>query len=879
MRKFGLAAILTFVDKGATAAMGRVGRRAESLKRSFQGIGRGVRGMAAGMGSIAIGALPVAGAIGLMIKKGADFQQAVANLKAVTLSEYKPALESLAKTLGATTVFSATDATNAMTALARAGLDANQIMGAVEGTLNAAAAEGIEMATAADMVAAQIKAFNIPANEAAAIAGKLALASARTNTNMVQLQEALKMAAPAVKPLKATLADTVALTGALADIGLKGTLGGTGVRAAVSKLLAPTKQSKKAISALGVSYSELRAKMDKSDVIGAFQMITDRLRKLPSLSKRGELAVKIFGLRGVGMAGALDLSDEAMKRFNETLGMLREESGKTAERMRDIRLKTLTGQVTLLKSAFEGLSIEVFGAFSGETAGLVRRVADGIGNIALAMRKLRGEKMDPKSLEALKKVQPVFFEIARGIREGLSDVKKFFVELGGTFRWLGEKIGLTGDGSARSISRIITKVLVLTAALAPVGLAVAGVTRLFAGLAQTAAGAAKVVGHTLALAAKGAGGLLGVVGKRVPKLGAFLGKFGGLLGKAGKLTEQVTAQPVRVVNFHEMGMGGLGGALGPGASGARELDLAGRTAAGTLRNWRASLAASVGKLGRFGTFLNSGAFSLSQHTSTLGKVGGALGKAGLLGAALGAGWALGRLIDKATGASTKISNAALDYEKGIREKALGPIQRLKESFDQTRTSAVELNKLIEMQRKFGSVGIEGKKVEITREFAQRRLLEGFQRLKLTDKEIAIQLQRLAPLLAKLPSAGAPGAAPKPIRPAKDAFVTASGLLPVSAGDVLLDRASLASALVSQLRGGLAGAAGAGALGGGDPGRTSPPSAGRGGELRIEVPVQIDGRQVALAVARVRLDDLERSGANLKPGVRSALLQRGFQEVT
>jgi hypothetical protein len=640
----------------------------------------------------------------------------------------------------------------------------------------------------------------------------------------------------------------------------------------MAKLLKPTSDAKKAMASLGVSMGFVTKSMDKGDIVGIFSKVVEKMKEIPSKAKRAALMSRIFGIRGQTMAAAMNLSGRNLERFTETLGLMRKETGKTAEQMRDIRLKTFSGQVTLLKSAFEGLSIEVFNAFGGETAGLVRRVADAISGVTLNLRAFAGEKLDPKALKQLAKTPKVFGEIALGIREGLGDVKKFFVELGGKLGWLGKKFGLTGDGSARSMAKIITKVTLLVAALAPVGLAVAGVTRLFAGLAQVAVGAAKVVGNTLALAAKGAGGLLGAVGKRFPKVGGLLGKFGGLLGKAGKLTEQVTAQPVRVVNFHEAGMMGGATSLLGGTSGARELDLAGRGAAGTLTRFRAGLAGAVGRLGKFGGFLNSAALSASS-------AGGALGKAGLAGAAFAGGYAIGTMIDKWTGASEKISDFFMNRLKKQREMIYGPARRLAISLNQTSTSARMLNQMIAAQQKFGGVGVRDPKTgkitrqAVTQEFARKRLIATLQKTDLNQKQIATQLARLAPLLAKLPKT-APGAKVKPPKPAKDAFVTATGLLPVSAGDVLLDRASLAGAVVSQMRGGLAGRAGAGALGGGDPGRTSPAPAG-GGELRIEVPVEIDGRQIALAVARVKLDDLERSGAKIEPGSRAALLQRGF----
>jgi len=849
MKKFGIAAYLSFVDKGATAAMGRVGRAATVLQSRFRGIGTGVSQVGTGMTGLAMTLAPAAAGLGLMAKKGADFQQSVANLRAVTLdvtNSTTPALRSLAKTLGATTVFSATQSANAMTELARAGLDTQQIMGAVRGTLDAAAAEGIDLASAARMVSSNMKAFNMDASEASKIAGMLALASARTNTNMTLLQESLKLAAPAVKDLKIPMADTVALVGAMADIGLRGTLGATGLRAAVGKLLNPTKDARKAMSAMGVSFAKVQEMLDRKDLAGVFKMVMTQLRGIPSNSKRAALAVRLFGIRGRSMVAAMDLSDTAMKRFNVTLEKLRKETGQTATDMKNIQLNTLRGQVTLLSSAFEGLSIEIFDAFSTEIRSGVESLGSGIQNVALALRVMSGEKIiDPDAAKRVKEMSPVFFEIARGIREGLGEVKSAIRSVGESVGWLGEKFGLTGDGSAQSTARIITKVTLLAAAFAPVALAIGGVTRLFVSLGQVAAGTAKIVGNTLALAAKGAGGLLGVVGKRVPKLGAFLGKFGGLLGKAGRLTEQVTAQPVRVVNFGEMGMGTAAAKVLPGtSSGARELELAGSKVKGVLS--------------RFGTAVNG-------VTSKLGQFG-------LLGAAAGLGVAIGTLIDRMTGASDKISDAAMEVRNSISK----PAQDAANSMTRTLIAAESIEKAVALSRRgIKTVGVAGtdKRVGLDRAAVQARIVEGFRRNNLTQKQIALQLTRLQPFLARLPAAPTGVKVSKP-KVARDAMIERGGLIPVSAGDVVLDRASLARAVVSQMRGGLVPRAVSEATAGG----SGAPRGSGGGETVVAVPVSIDGREVARAVARVKLDELERSGAQMRPGDRTNLLERGFEGV-
>jgi TP901 family phage tail tape measure protein len=837
VRKFGLAAILTFVDKGATAAMGRVGRRAALLRQQFQGVGKGVRQMRAGLGQVATAAVPLTAAFGLMIKKGADFEQKIAGLEAVT-RKAEPRLKAMAKTLGATTAFSATQATEAMTNLARAGLDSNQIAGAIRGTLNAAAAEGIDLATAADMVASNLKAFSIEAKFANAVAGTLALTSARFNTNMIGLQEGLKLAATSAGMVNASLADTSAVLGSLSDIGLKGTLAGTAFRAALTKLLKPSKEGAKALARVGVSMASMREKLDRGDVIGAFRNVSLALGTVRSESNRAALATQIFGLRGMAVAKAMSMNSKDYEEFTKKVKELRKETGATAEEMAKRQLRTLTGQGKLLASAFEGVAVAFSEAFSGQTARLVERMAIRLGQLALAMRVVGGEVIvDPKAQQQLNEIPLTIFEIARGLKDAFKTAKSVFSGIGSGIKWVAGLFGDSGASSARSVTQIVTKVAVLTAAFAPLAIAIGGATRLFGGLASTAVGAGRTILGAF-------GGILRVFG------GA--GKLGGL-GKAVGRVSDVAAPPVRVVNFHELS--GLGTGAARGAAATTVGDVAAKAR------------------GRVATAMDTLKGKINGVSSTLGR-------AGLVGAALGAGYALGTFIDRLTGASTKISNAAFNFVKQMREKGTEDIRRFNQGLKQTATSAESLKSLIALQQRGVKARVGGTQVEVTREFAKTRLIASLQRTGLTQKEIATQLTRLAPLLAKLPGARIPegaGAIPtkKKLTPAKDALIQSTGLIPVSAGDVVLDRASLAGAVVSQLRGGLAGAAGAGALGGGDPGRTSPPQASPMAPLRIEVPVEIDGRQVARAVAEVQLDEMERGGASLAPGARRGFLERGL----
>lgn len=877
MRKFGLAAILTFVDKGATAAMGRVGTAAKKLQKRFRGIGAGVAQFGRGLGTLATAAIPFTGAVGLMIKTGAKFEQSIANLSAKMLDKFDPALKSLARTLGATTVFSASQAADAMTELAKAGLGAEQIMGAVPGVLAAASAENIPLAQSASIVADTLNQFKLNAKDAGAVANTLALASVNANTNMSGLAEGLKLAGPVIKTVGGNLTDTVAILGSLADVGLKGTTAGTALRAGISNLIDPNKKAKKAIAALGLSIGDVQKLLKAGKVGELMQTLAGRLGDIDDGGKRAQLALRLFGKRAVPLAIAISKNKDNADKFSKSMKRLSDEfksGGSAADKMARKQLDTLIGQSRLAKSAVEDIAISLNSLVAKELRAGAEGLVKTFSNLALALRVVGGEKfVDPKVNKQIKGISETIFDVARGIRLGIGEAKVALKGIFSTLGSVGKAFGFAfGETGAKGIAKMVTKFITLAAVLAPVALGFLAITKVAGGMKDVVVGGLKATVGVARVAGDALGGVAGLLGKRLPILGKIFGGVGGFVGKAAKAAEKVTARPVRVVNFDEIG--GIGGAAG--AAGAGPFIGPIQQLPGLFTRARLSVNRFAARIPKVGGLLSS---SLTKAGFAAASLGTKLGAGGLILAAGGLGVAFGTLIDRTFGLSDKISSFFFDREKDLRERITGPLKTQLASLEQTGTLAKQVGQLLTFRKKgITAVGVEGgRKREITRGFAQERIVEQLRRSKVTEKEIAIQMSRIAPLLAKLPvSAQKPAQVTKP-KPAKDALVSASGLMHVSPGDVVLDRASLAGAVVSQLRGGLRGRAGGGALGGGGSAQTSPPPAASGGPLRIEIPVTIDGRQIALAVAEIQLDDLERSGASLKAGDRSAMLQRGFRD--
>lgn len=887
MRQFGLAAWISFQDKGAAAGMGRIGAAADKLKKKFAGLKAGAQQFGRGIGQLAIGMAPLTLGLGAVIKMGARFEQSIANLRSKMLSKFDPALKTLAKTLGATTKFSASEAADAMTELAKAGFGVRKIIGAVPGVLAAAAAENIPLAQAASITADTLNQFGINAKQAKAASNTLALASATANTSMVGLAEGLKLAAPAVRSVGGNFTDTTAILSALADVGLKGTLAGTSLRGAIGNLVDPGKKASKALARLGFGVGKVRKLIRAGKIGDLIQAVAGRLGDLKDNALRGQLALRIFGKRALPLAVAISKNDKNADKFSKSMARLRKEfnsGGSAAEKMAKIQLQTLGGQLTLLKSASEGVAIELFGMISKQTSGAVQSFTKRVGQLAEALQIVNqpGGLVDPKNQKKLRELPGIIVDIAVGIKEGFAGVKAVFSAIGRTVVKVGKMIGLEiGGKGAQSTAKMVTKFVVLGAAIAPIGAALLVVTKIASGLFNVVAGGVKMAvgaGRLLAGAGKGLGGIL----SKIPILGKVMPKLGGALGKVGGALDSLTAMPVRVTNFSDMALAGAAGnALGLGAQ-------AGQTA-GLLTRMRLALGGFASKIPLVGGALTSSFGAVgAASTSLVGKLAAKGGFIAAIGAAGFAGWKFGKFLDQKFGISGKLANwmdRVLPRFLGGQNQADSK-RRVAEHANRGAVDRAQAmaNQLVRFARTRGTAQLQagGPQVKLTRAVIEGKLSEFLRKQNFSQTQINATLTRMEATFRGIPkpkpSAGGPKAPVKALKPAKDAIALSGGLVPVSAGDVVLDRASLAAAVTSQLRGGLAGRAGAGLLGGGDPGQTTPPQArgaGGGGMMTVQVPVSIDGRQIALAVAEVRLDDIERSGGRLEPGDRSSLLTRGF----
>ena len=327
-------------------------------------------GLQTGMATVGIAAAPFIG----MIDTAMDFEQAMSKVQAITRSD-ADAMQKLtdnARMLGETTQFSATQAAQAMSYLGMAGWDANQIIGGMPGLLALAAAGGTDLARTADIVSDDLTAFGLSADQAGHMADVFAVTVTRTNTNVEMLGETMKYAAPVATAFGASMEETAALAGIMANSGIKASQAGTALRSGFLRLAGPPKAASKAMDALGISMSEAQAQQQEAkaalealgvsmdDVSGKPKkmaaILTELKNKTADLSREEKLASlkAIFGTEAA--TGWLSVLEAGPETFEKLVAEMENSDGE-AQKMAETMMNNAKGAWTQFKSAVEGVAI------------------------------------------------------------------------------------------------------------------------------------------------------------------------------------------------------------------------------------------------------------------------------------------------------------------------------------------------------------------------------------------------------------------------------------------------------------------------------------------------------------------------------------------
>lgn len=297
---------------------------------------------------------PVLGLGTTAVKATADFESAMSKVSAISgaTGGDLDALNQKAQEMGAKTKFSATESAEAFTYMAMAGWKTQDMLDGIDGIMNLAAADGLDLATTSDIVTDALTAFGLSASDSGHFADVLAKASSNANTNVSMLGESFKYAAPVAGALGYSAEDTAIALGLMANAGIKGSQSGTALRGSLTRLIKPTDDAAALMERYGLSMTNADGSMKSLGEVT--NMLRDKLGGLTE-AEQAQVAAQIFGQEAMsGMLAIINASDSDYAKLTDAIY----DADGAAQQMADTMLDNLSGQLTLLKSALEGLAIQ-----------------------------------------------------------------------------------------------------------------------------------------------------------------------------------------------------------------------------------------------------------------------------------------------------------------------------------------------------------------------------------------------------------------------------------------------------------------------------------------------------------------------------------------
>lgn len=335
------------------------------------------KGMKAATVAITGTAAALGGVAAAAIKVGSDFESQMSRVKAISgaTGEEFEQLKAQAMQLGADTSFSASQAAEGMENLAAAGFTTSEIMNAMPGLLNLAAASGEDLASSSDIAASTLRGFGLAAYDAAHVADVLAANANRTNSSVADTGEAMKYIAPLARAAGLSLEETAAAIGIMANAGVNGSQAGTSLRGALSRLSKPTKDMSEAMDELVISFYDSNGKMKSlTEQVGMLRQATEGMTD----EQKNNYLVTLYGQEA--LSGMLALINEGEGSLGELTNAYKNCDGaaqKAAETMQD----NLSGALEQLGGSAQTLGLAFYNSVADNLKNAAKTATESINNI------------------------------------------------------------------------------------------------------------------------------------------------------------------------------------------------------------------------------------------------------------------------------------------------------------------------------------------------------------------------------------------------------------------------------------------------------------------------------------------------------------------
>ncbi|SMG58337.1 phage tail tape measure protein [Cedecea sp. NFIX57] len=332
-----------------------------AVKQRYQS-GKELSGSAAAVGAAGVGIATAGTMAGVkLLMPGYDFAQKNSELQAVLgVDKQSPEMQALrkqARQLGDNTAASADDAAGAQIIIAKGGGDAAAIQAATPVTLNMALANRRTMEENAGLLMGMRSAFQLSNDQVSHIGDVLSMAMNKTAADFDGLSDALTYAAPVAKNAGVSIEQTAAMVGALHDAKITGSMAGTGSRAILSRLQAPTGKAFQAIKELGVKTAD-----SKGNTRPIFSILKEMqasfIKNNLGTSQRGEYMKTIFGEEASSAAAVL-MTAAASGKLDQLTAAFKASDGKTEELVK-VMQDNLGGDFKEFQSAYEAVGTDLF---------------------------------------------------------------------------------------------------------------------------------------------------------------------------------------------------------------------------------------------------------------------------------------------------------------------------------------------------------------------------------------------------------------------------------------------------------------------------------------------------------------------------------------
>ena len=401
-------------------------------KLDTSGFTKGVSSMTVAAGNLIsdltkTAATKLAGLAQSSVSVGMNFDASMSQVAATmgTTVDQIDSLTKVAKEMGSTTKFTATQAADALNYLALAGYDADKAAEVLPSVLNLAAAGGMDLAYASDLVTDAMASLRLEATKQNVdeFGNKLAMAASKANANVAQLGEAILTVGGTAANLKEGTTELTTALGLLANVGLKGAEGGTHLRNIILSLQSPTKDASKVMQELGLEVYDAQGNMRGLDDI-----LTDLNDAMSGMTQGGKDSVinALFNKTDLAAVnGLLAAQGEQWETLADQIDAAGEATGDglgAMGQMAATQIDNLQGAVTIMSSAFEGLQLAIYDELEPTLTEVVKWGTDVITQLTTALSEGGPEAMLTAAGEILS-------DLAAGIAAQLPGLMQSGVEI------------------------------------------------------------------------------------------------------------------------------------------------------------------------------------------------------------------------------------------------------------------------------------------------------------------------------------------------------------------------------------------------------------------------------------------------------------------